>query len=269
MSLTIKTKWFDCSKLPNPSQDTTVFCDVTDLPTEQRSIYLQVEPEAILGLRRHLLLNGHRYNHIITFDHVILRMFPHAKKYIFGGCWIRPEEYLSVDPAQKQFQISSIVGSKQMTEGHRFRTKLYTQQQHLPSVTFYRSSREGTPIPEIQRNPILAGDSKFELFKTYQFSLVIENSRQENYFTEKLIDCLITKTIPIYWGCPNIDDYFDTTGWIVLETTNVFELAELIKQIDTGWYERHSAVIEDNYQRSLAYKDTDASIARVFHTLEI
>jgi hypothetical protein len=60
--------------------------------------------------------------------------------------------------------------------------------------------------------------SKIEIFETYMFSIVIENSRQIHYFTEKIIDCLLTKTIPIYYGCPNISDYFDTSGWIILET---------------------------------------------------
>eukprot|EP00960_Hanusia_phi_P028820 747607-Hanusia_phi.AAC.5 len=34
----------------------------------------------------------------------------------------------------------------------------------------------------------------------YMFSFAIENSRYDTYFTEKLIDCFITGTVPIYWG---------------------------------------------------------------------
>lgn len=265
-----KSKWFDCSVLPPPSTDTIVFSDVPDLPhplTTERTIFLQVEPEAITGVRKHILLNGHRFTHILTYDHTVLRMFPHARKYIFGGCWIQPDEYNSIDPSKKQFKISSIVGCKNATEGHMFRLQLYFKQSQLPTVTFYRSSREGKPIPSIQYNPILPSDSKLELFKTYQFSLVVENSSQENYFTEKLIDCLITKTIPIYWGCPNIDDYFDTEGWIILETTNLSEVAERINQLDESWYSRHQASIEANFERCKQYTDVYKNIINAFTSI--
>eukprot|EP00415_Alexandrium_ostenfeldii_P002527 UN2527 len=47
-----------------------------------------------------------------------------------------------------------------------------------------------------------------------QFVLVIENSRHPNYFTEKLLDALLARCVPIYWGCENLRDFFDTEGVI-------------------------------------------------------
>jgi hypothetical protein len=29
----------------------------------------------------------------------------------------------------------------------------------------------------------------------------------ENWVTEKIVDCVITGTVPIYWGAPNIGEY--------------------------------------------------------------
>lgn len=46
------------------------------------------------------------------------------------------------------------------------------------------------------------------------FHLVVENVSQRDYFTEKLLDCLLTLTLPIYWGCPNLGEYFDLQGII-------------------------------------------------------
>ena len=48
------------------------------------------------------------------------------------------------------------------------------------------------------------------------FHVALENVRQCNYFTEKLLDCFLTRTVPIYWGCPNIADYFDTDGMLII-----------------------------------------------------
>ena len=53
--------------------------------------------------------------------------------------------------------------------------------------------------------------------KDYHYSIAIENSKQVNYFSEKIIDCYLGWTFPIYWGCPNIDDFFPKGSYIDLE----------------------------------------------------
>lgn len=47
-------------------------------------------------------------------------------------------------------------------------------------------------------------ENKFETYSRYKFSLVIENS--SNYLSEKLVDAVISGTIPIYVG-PNLDTF--------------------------------------------------------------
>ena len=46
----------------------------------------------------------------------------------------------------------------------------------------------------------------------YHYSVVIENVQEPDYFTEKLLDCMLCGTMPIYWGAPNIGEYFDSAG---------------------------------------------------------
>lgn len=43
----------------------------------------------------------------------------------------------------------------------------------------------------------------------YEYSIAIENSNENNYITEKFIDCVLCNTIPIYNGAPNIKDVYD------------------------------------------------------------
>jgi len=38
-----------------------------------------------------------------------------------------------------------------------------------------------------------------------------------HYFTEKILDCFRTRTVPIYWGCTNIREHFEADGIIVLD----------------------------------------------------
>jgi len=52
------------------------------------------------------------------------------------------------------------------------------------------------------------GLCKFNGLVDYSYSIVIENSVQRNYWTEKIADAYLSWCFPIYWGCPNIGDYF-------------------------------------------------------------
>lgn len=221
-------------------------------------VFLQLEPLVIKNTEEHLLKNYSLYDKIFTFHQTTLEKCPNAVKLMLPACtWISGTTYHNIDTTKKQFAISCITGFKQLAEGHTYRLLLYFNQKILVDtlqlpITFYRSSA-GEHLPEITKNPFIYED-KFPLFETFQYSLVIENSAQKNYFTEKLIDCLITKTIPIYYGCPNISEYFDTTGWILLTHPDPEErIRELVHKwreanFTTQSYNQFSETIETNYR---------------------
>jgi hypothetical protein len=164
--------------------------------------------------------------------------------------------------------ISTVVGSKCLTEGHRIRQALYFNQQSLQALPFIMFRSCAQPLlPALGQNPFLESKdiaAKHVLFDTFQFHLAIENSRQENYFTEKLIDCLVTKTIPLYYGCPNIHEYFDTTGWIVLEHGTVDEIRLKSAVLTSSYYNQYLETVEINYKKALEWKE---NIQRFGHAL--
>lgn len=43
-------------------------------------------------------------------------------------------------------------------------------------------------------------ESKIEFLKNYKFNIAFENSEAPGYITEKLVDCYMANTVPIYWG---------------------------------------------------------------------
>jgi len=47
--------------------------------------------------------------------------------------------------------------------------------------------------------------------------------------TEKILDCFLTGTIPIYYGCPNVNDVFDINGIYTFKTKD--ELSVIIENI--------------------------------------
>ena len=71
----------------------------------------------------------------------------------------------------------------------------------------------------------------------YMFSVAIENGSYETYFTEKILDCFATGTVPIYLGAPDIGNYFNPEGIIKLE--DGFEFSESI------YYDKINAIKEN------------------------
>jgi len=94
-------------------------------------------------------------------------------------------------------------------------------------------------------------EEKIEVFKDFQYHIVIENSCYNNYFSEKIIDCFITKTIPIYVGCPNIDFFFDISG--ILEADNVEDILYFCKDLTPEFYLSKKKAIETNFQLCKEY----------------
>jgi len=80
---------------------------------------------------------------------------------------------------------------------------------------------------------LLENTTKWDGLENYKYSIAIENCCKENYFSEKFTDCILAWTIPIYYGCPNIDKYFskDCYYWLDITSANCF--TELEKILNT------------------------------------
>ena len=56
----------------------------------------------------------------------------------------------------------------------------------------------------------------------------MENSREDTYITEKLINGLLSNIIPVYWGCENVHHYINKDRFLNLN--NISNTDELIKK---------------------------------------
>ena len=90
---------------------------------------------------------------------------------------------------------------------------------------------------------------KEEGLADYMFSVAIEN--MDNWWTEKILDCFLCGTIPIFYGTPNIGKWFNTDGIIILE--DGFDIESLTPEL---YYSKMDA-IKDNFQRGLPYEITE------------
>ena len=62
------------------------------------------------------------------------------------------------------------------------------------------------------------GSLEFNAFASqFKFIITMENSQQENYITEKILQGLFAENVPIYWGSPNIGEYINKGRFICHE----------------------------------------------------
>jgi hypothetical protein len=87
-------------------------------------------------------------------------------------------------------------------------------------------------------------DGKLEALAPYRFSVSMENVRSDHYFSEKLIDCILTETVPVYWGCPSLGDILDPRGLVCFESLE--ELQALLPGLDEGRYAEMRPYAEAN-----------------------
>jgi len=57
-------------------------------------------------------------------------------------------------------------------------------------------------------------NNKLETVSGYNFAICFENEIASGFVTEKMLDCLLVGTIPVYWGAPNITDFVPANCFI-------------------------------------------------------
>jgi len=54
----------------------------------------------------------------------------------------------------------------------------------------------------------------------YRYSIAVEAIDEPNYVTEKFFDCILCETLPFYWGCSNLEQWFDPECFVRLDLEN-------------------------------------------------
>jgi hypothetical protein len=62
-----------------------------------------------------------------------------------------------------------------------------------------------------------------EVFSQYKFILCVENSYHNGYITEKIFNCFLACSIPLYSGAPDIETFIDKDAFINLNDKNWFD----------------------------------------------
>ena len=239
-------------------KDVDVFIDQFPVnPVPDGSVYIMIleEPlnESLFFLAQN---NRDNYTHLLTFQQEILDTNPKATLFLCMNTWVR--DYVSPG---KKFCVSNVVGGKTnpRLEGYAIRHKLWHKKELITvPKDFYLSGNAPyahifVPWGDVDyTGELVLGDSKIPLFDS-MFHIAIENTSIRNYFSEKILDCFQSRTVPIYYGCPNIGDFFNINGIFVAH--NVDEITEICNKLTPDTYNNMLSAIEDNFNKSIKWCD--------------
>lgn len=203
------------------------------LNNNKKFAYL-VEPQAIKNYAYYYIkLNFTKFDKIFTHDKSILDLIPNSTFVPYGSTFIEEKDFKIY---QKTKTISMIASDKTLTPGHMFRHIIRKHVQNKVDVF-------GRGIKTL--------DYKLDGLENYKFSIAMENSKLDYYFTEKILDCFLTGTIPIYWGCPKIGEFFNLNG--ILTFDSLEDLEDCLKIADESYYDKNKLAIEDNFNLAKKY----------------
>lgn len=231
----------------------------------QNTILLTTEPHAVLVYPKRYT---RQFGRVISCQHqmhgdnveygpAILPWFVGYKSDGRGG-YIFSEDYDSLcrptDPKEKTKLLSVITSNKAFTRGHLDRIKFVER----------LKARFGEQVDVFGRG-FRPFDDKMDVLRPYKYTVVIENSSEPYYWTEKISDCYLAGTFPIYHGCTNLDEYFRRDAYVPIDIRQPEEALQTISDVVFRYhrYEMSVAILEQMKQKVLNEYNMFEYVARL------
>jgi hypothetical protein len=217
---------------------TVNFDDLTIASGVDRRVLVQCEPpELYQAFAGRVEACYDQFDLILTYHDRLLAL-PNAVEFCPVGGWIGDIAL------EKRNQITYLMSSKIYTNAHRLRFMILRRWGDRKTIGDFEFFMHRSP-PRVP--------SKDPFYANAKFNIACENQLINNMFTEKLLDCFTSRTVPIYFGCPNLGKYFDVRG--VIQFNTIEHLEHILATLTPEDYERRLPYIEANYQLSRPYCD--------------
>lgn len=239
----------------------TIFNDY--LPTQEElwinpiNILIVNEPNEFFGHHNYAWQHQSDFSIILTWNQSLLDNLPNAVLTHSAEKKL-DDEYIQsfAVNTERVFEVTFLRGVLDLVEGHKLRHKLFALEDKVtvphtfwPVLDDFNWETKSRPGDDENGNSIW-GEGKKQIWnRKSMFHTVIENTKHQNFYTEKIQDCFYTKTIPIYWGCPNIGEFWDDRGIITFNTEE--EAIQVINNLTPEDYYSRLPYIENNYELAL------------------
>lgn len=231
-----------------PKRTEVLSCD------KDNTILITTEPSNITNYGKGF---ASQFKYLITNQDE--KSLPHfnAQRSQTGNVWLYGktlDEILTQIEPEKIKKISTVCSNKQ--QGHTV---------HKLRYEFTKIMEE--QIPQLERfgRGFKWIETKAEAIDDYEFHVAIENQYAVNVWTEKLADTFLGYAVPIYYGCPNIYEYFPEDSIILIDIYDVEGSIRKIKEIITtpGEYERRLPAVKEARRRVIEEYNLLAMIDKI------
>jgi len=130
--------------------------------------------------------------------------------------------------------ISTITSDLQFYPGHKLRLNFVKYLDTLsgegiiPHI-YGRKNYQTSPLDLLKNYKGGLKNKDAGLFP-YHYHFMAENSQEVGYFSEKLIDPILTETLCLYWGAPNAKSYINEKAFIELDITRPTLALKIVKE---------------------------------------
>jgi len=138
----------------------------------------------------------------------------------------------SLTSIPKNKKLSVFCSNQSLGPGHRLRYRFVSKlKEHFQDdLDWY-----GNGVNQLSE--------KWNGISEYKYTIVLENQLKYNGVTEKIFDAFLGLAVPIYWGAPNISQYFNQKAIININIENLGGSIETIEE----------SLTSDSYEEFLPY----------------
>ena len=139
---------------------------------------------------------------------------------------------LKVESLNKENKIVWVTSNQRSSKGHKVRMDFLEKIKDLPFVDLY--GRGIIPI-----------DDKWDVLHNSKYAIAYENFQNDYYWSEKIADCFLSYTMPLYFGCNSIENYFPKKSYIQIDPKDKhidLFLKEIV--VSTKWEENIEAIVK-------------------------
>lgn len=163
------------------------------------------------------------------------------------------DSLVATPPPQKSKLLSTVCSTKAMRHT-------------LHSLRLHFTKQLMAELPELDVFGYGMGklDNKADAIDPYRFHLVIENHSCPHHWTEKLADAYLGYSLPIYFGCTNLDEYFPPDSYIMLDIRDFPKSLKTLRDLlASNQYEKRLPAIIEARRRILEEYATFPQLVRL------
>ena len=190
------------------------------------------------------------FDYIFTWNKALMDL--NNPKFIllpYGGSWINDNQE---EMYPKSKMVSIVASSKNFLSGHAMRHD---------AIARYPGKFD------VYGNGYNRIDSLITAFQDYRFTIVIENTKVDYGFSEKIVTPMLCGTIPIYYGTPSIGKFFNDQGFFQFDTVD--ELEGIIDSLSIAKYDQMYHAAHENFKIARMYRLMEDTVYRTLIELGI